>query len=912
MRPASNLPPSRAQLARFAGRAKQLLSDEYRARMRGSLGEFMKASWKYIEPRKPLIWGWHIDCILAHLEAAFRGEIHELIINIPPRHVKPVADTSLVLLASGARVPLKAVVPDDQVITHLGRPGRVLRVAEQGELECVELVTHHGRVIQAAPDHPFLTPAGWVDAGDLRVGDVLAVVRSDPGQDDSRPSEEFRLAGYILGDGNVTRNRGGGMACNVHCEDGEERADIIRCAEKLGFAARIACGKTAAAGKRVNLAGGVRRWVEQSGMAGKTSRTKRVPGWVFTAPNAKVAHFIGAYFACDGTLNARGGARKDCCVSFCSVNRPLLEDVQHLLARMGVPARIRDRLGKPGHGFHKGPEPLRYYLLEITSADGVARFIEQVPVFHAKRARMAAWRPQRKQFDGPWMPDEIVAIRPAGKLPCRCLEVEGDHSFTAEDVAVHNSTLTCVIAPAWLWTWRPEARLLSTSYGLNLALRDANRSRRLLLSPWYQEHFADVAMDRSQSAKGRYDNNMGGYRVSGSVTGIGTGEGGDVVICDDPLKAADAESQIARETVIQWWSETMPTRLDNPETGTRILIMQRLHERDLTGFVLAEKNPETVHVCLPARFDPTRACATRWFRDPRTEKGQVLWPERFGEKEIARLERKMTPRSVAAQLDQLPNVAGGSIFRRAWWKIWLQPKAPQCDAIVISFDPAMKEGQENSRWACGVWGVFRQEPEKPAIPITQAHPKLSFAGLVRETKWMIEQSKPQFNAILLDAWAEHVDYPSAKRKLMATVQEWTLNGAPPDFILIEDKAAGPILIRDMLDAGLRGVLGYNPGRESKVQRANRVSDLWFGGRIWVLGRRMPDGTRTDLILPAQLEEVVKEMALFPAGEHDDHVDQATQAAALMRDQGWLTIPDDPKDDDEDEPEPEQRRAPVYG
>jgi phage terminase large subunit-like protein len=466
------------------------------------------------------------------------------------------------------------------------------------------------------------------------------------------------------------------------------------------------------------------------------------------------------------------------------------------------------------------------------------------------------------------------------------------------------STLTCVIGPTWVWSWAPEYRLLTTSYGLNLALRDASRSRKLLNSPWYQETFPSTRLEPSQRAKGRYETTAGGWRVAGSTAGIGTGEGGQAILVDDPLKAGDADSEVKRQEVIDWWSETLPTRLDDPKHGTKIVIMQRLHDMDLTGFILAEKSPETVHLMLPMRFDPARCCKTRWFIDPRTTKGELLWPERFAEKDVDRLERRMSPRAVSAQLDQLPTVAGGAIFKRDWWQVWTTPKAPECHAVFVSFDPAMKEGQEGSRWAATVWGVFRHAVDTRPLPAADG--KITAVTFAEVDK----AGAADWHAILLDSWAEHYDYPTAKRRLLETVKEWTLDGVPPDYVLVEDKAAGPILIRELNDAGVAGVMGYNPGRQSKLQRAHQVSDLWYTGRMWALGRRMPGGERSSLIFQAQAEEVIKELALFPNGQHDDLVDSCTQAAGLLRDLGYLRI--DTDIDEVDIPDREPHREPIYG
>jgi hypothetical protein len=92
-----------------------------------------------------------------------------------------------------------------------------------------------------------------------------------------------------------------------------------------------------------------------------------------------------------------------------------------------------------------------------------------------------------------------------------------------------------------------------------------------------------------------------GYRLATSVDGSNTGEGGDMIVADDPHNVRDRESDVQRENVITWWEEVMSTRLNNPKTGARVVVMQRVHERDLSGHLLEQGGWE--HLCLPARYE---------------------------------------------------------------------------------------------------------------------------------------------------------------------------------------------------------------------------------------------------------------------------------------------------------------------
>jgi len=211
------------------------------------------------------------------------------------------------------------------------------------------------------------------------------------------------------------------------------------------------------------------------------------------------------------------------------------------------------------------------------------------------------------------------------------------------------SLAVAVFGPAWAWVEQPHLRWLFASYAESLSKRDSLKTRRLIQSPWYQARWADrYQLTSDQNEKLRFENSESGYRLATSVGGLGTGEGGDIIAVDDPHNTLGAESQAKREGALTWWDETMSTRLNDPKTGRIIIVMQRLHERDLAGHVLAQGGYE--HLCLPARFEskhPTKSQTSLGFVDPRTEAGHPLWAEKYGESELADLEKRLGPYGVA-------------------------------------------------------------------------------------------------------------------------------------------------------------------------------------------------------------------------------------------------------------------------
>ena len=249
-----------------------------------------------------------------------------------------------------------------------------------------------------------------------------------------------------------------------------------------------------------------------------------------------------------------------------------------------------------------------------------------------------------------------------------------------------------VFFPAWVWAqdpnpdddprypfavrrngWRgPGVKFMHLSYEGKLATRDGVKCRQVIRSPLYQRlwgHRFQTQPDQNQ--KPRFDNLSGGHRVATSEAGNVTGEGGDVIIFDDPhnVRAIGGASNIARETTLRFWDESMPSRLNDQDHGAFIVIMQRVHERDLSGHILARELGWT-HLCLPASYEadhpfPIRTSVVRkstgtiW-SDPRQE-GEALWPEKFSLAALQRMAKDelLSSHMAAGQLQQRPTAREG-------------------------------------------------------------------------------------------------------------------------------------------------------------------------------------------------------------------------------------------------------------
>ena len=812
------------------------------------LRTFVRAAWPVLEPGNRYLHNWHIDLICEWLEAVYAREVTRLIINIPPRYMKPLDDSTLVLRGDGRRVPLREIQVDDEVVTHLGRPRRVLEVAEQGQLGILLITTESGRMVRTAHDHPFLTPAGWVKAADLRVGDALGAVVPQNRPASQRTFEEFRMAGYFIGDGCTVWTNTSCQAV-INCFDPDQGDDVHFCAEALEWGVHHVPSRG-----RYSFSKGVRPWLREVGLAGGTSWTKRVPDFVFAGSNRQVGEFLGAYFACDGTLNARSGRsgekkRSDLTVTFNSVNRPLLEDMQHLLLRLGVRSRIRPHRG----GGYKG-EGYMSWRLTITSFDDTAKFVERVPVIGQKARRLAEWATQRARFDVHLEPDRIVSITDDGTASCRCLRVEGDESFTANDLAVHNSSLVTIIGPVWDWVHRPQDRFMFASYDQSLSTKHSVDRRTLIRSQWFQDRFGDrFRLSGDQDVKTEFSNNRRGHMIATSIRGSATGKGGDHIVIDDPLNPKQAPSDKQREETNRLFDQTFSQRLDDKERGTITVVMQRLHEKDLTGHLLEKGGWE--HVKLPN--PDLRGSVVSFPRSGRKVErppGDILWPERESPKAVDHAKTSLGSQAFAGQYGQDPSPAEGGIFKRKWWGFWkpaafeLPPVTIQLPEEVVvarlvdlpsvpeklqSWDCAFKDTKASDYVVGQVWGARGAR----RFLLDQVRDRMSFSRTLKEI--------PKLSELHPDAYAK----------------------------LIEDKANGPAVI-DTLKDEVVGILPVEP-QGGKEARAHAVSPQVEGGQVFL----------PHPAIAPWVWDFIEEAAVFPNGAHDDQVDAMTQALLRLMHHG---------------------------
>jgi predicted phage terminase large subunit-like protein len=297
-----------------------------------------------------------------------------------------------------------------------------------------------------------------------------------------------------------------------------------------------------------------------------------------------------------------------------------------------------------------------------------------------------------------------------------------------------------------------------------------------------------------------------------------------LIIIDDPIKPTDALSEPTRTGVNQWFLNTLLSRLDNKVAGRILIVTQRVHVDDLTGFVLAGSEDWTV-LRLPAIAESgQRIPLGRGVFHERLP-GDVLWPEREPRHVLERLRQQLGSDLFAAQYQQEPMPPGGAMIKRHWVKRYRSlPPRTSSTRVVQSWDTASKGGAEND------WSVC--------------------------TTWHIDEG--QF--YLVDVDRGRYDYPDLKRRVLALADRHQATS-----ILIEDAGTGTALAQELRWEG-QIVIAIKPEGD-KIARMSIHSAKFEAGLV-----HLPEAA-------PWLAEFEAELVAFPGSRHDDQIDAVSQALA---------------------------------
>lgn len=396
------------------------------------------------------------------------------------------------------------------------------------------------------------------------------------------------------------------------------------------------------------------------------------------------------------------------------------------------------------------------------------------------------------------------------------------------------SIAVSVCFPVWLWLHDPSRRFICGSFADDLATKLSVDRRTVIQSPWYQAAWSKkFTMAKDQNQKTVFENDKRGRMVSTSVGGSIIGEGGDILIIDDPINPKLAASDKVREGANTWRDQSMSTRKNNKKTAAEIIVMQRLHQKDLTGHVLAKKDePEPwTHLCLEGRSTKTRHFI---FPVSKREKvyaeGEYLHPEREGEKEHKQAKADLGSLGYLSQYGQDPRTSESGFFQRKWWKFYGELPMNRIQRVTF-VDCAEEPGISNDFTVFATW------------------------------------DRTESGFYLVDLWTDKVTFPallSAAKNIYAQHR--------PHALLIEKKSAGTQLIQMLQAETTIPVLIFIP-TTSKVVRATGAQPAVEAGNC-----HLPIGRPWVELFLSRHEK-------FPNDDHDDEVDTTSMMVEFFRKAG---------------------------
>jgi predicted phage terminase large subunit-like protein len=439
---------------------------------------------------------------------------------------------------------------------------------------------------------------------------------------------------------------------------------------------------------------------------------------------------------------------------------------------------------------------------------------------------------------------------------CEHLQAVSAGEITRLQIWVPRGTMkslnVSVFWPAWEWTTQPWLRYWTAVYELGLAGRIAGMSRNIILSEWYQQRWGHLFRLVKDGEK-YFTNDKGGTRLATAPGSTALGEHGHRIIIDDPINAlaADATSRVVLDATNEWYDATVEGSKADPKATAIVIIMQRLHENDLAQHAYNKEPSEWTILCLPERYEHDHPFV--WHLDPREIDGELLWPDRRGEKESDALSRELGHRA-SGQMQQRPSAREGDILKRYWWRFYHphlftddrhKTRRPRFAMVVQSVDTPLKDKDANDMVSIQAWGVAGGDRYLLDIRTGHMNPYQAKRAIVEQYEWLKSM------------------FPRAAR-----------------HVLIENAGYGVELIEE-LKREITGVHKITRARDGdKVLRAEKAAAALETGNCWLPGFRegndemsMPDDARNA----AEINSFIDELASFDKGRYDDQVDAWSQA-----------------------------------
>jgi len=407
------------------------------------------------------------------------------------------------------------------------------------------------------------------------------------------------------------------------------------------------------------------------------------------------------------------------------------------------------------------------------------------------------------------------------------------------------SQLVSIFFPAWYLGRNPDKKVLMVSHTGDLAVDFGRKVRNIVGSDVYKDIFPTVTLSADSKSAGRWNTNLGGEYFACGVGAALAGRGAHFLIVDDPFSEQDVinGNYEVFEKVYEWFTYGARTRL-MPQ-GKVAIVHTRWHPADLIGRLAKDmvRIPESDQYHFfefPAIFNEN------------TDNEKALWPEFYDLEALHRTKASMPVFQWNAQYQQNPTAEEGALIKRDWWRRWEKDDAPSCEYIIMTLDAAAEKGNRADFTALLTWGVFSDDN------LTDSNNHI----------------------ILLNAINVRVEFPELKEMALREYKEWQ-----PDAFIVEKKSSGTPLFQEFRRMGIP-VQEFTPhrGTGDKIARVNAIADIVRSGMVWY-----PEGRKWA-------EEVVEQVAAFPAAEHDDMVDCVSMALARFRNGGFIRLETDEPDE----------------
>lgn len=397
------------------------------------------------------------------------------------------------------------------------------------------------------------------------------------------------------------------------------------------------------------------------------------------------------------------------------------------------------------------------------------------------------------------------------------------------------SLITSVSLNAWAWIKDPTIPFIAVSFDDELSLLNAQYCKDIMKSDEYQALFGDLFQIRHDAdSKGYFMNDKGGFRLSKTTGANITGHKGMIIIVDDPSNPKLAESEVHRKTTIQYYTRSLYNRLTPANLGVRIIIMQRLHENDLTGYLL-ETDPDSYnHICLPAESQRTvdgkvlsnevkPSTLLQYYKD------NLLDRIRLSLKTLGSFRKVLGSRGYSGQYDQKPSPEEGGILKKDWFEE-VDPSTLERDFL-------------NEPIHFIIDSAYTAKTENDPTAIMACFKKGNFLYIVD----------------VKEVWLE---FPELIRYIKTYVN--TFQYTKDSKIFIEPKASGHSIIQTLRSETMLNIIEIEAPDQDKITRANGVAPIC-------------ESRRVKLVHGAYISDFKDQIGAFPNGTHDDMVDDLVYA-----------------------------------